>query len=347
MDIEIPLIAPLDNLKLGVLIQTELNNKTKPLGSLGQLESLAKQLGLILNTPNPILVQPQLVVFAGDHGLTAQGISAFPSDVTWQMVENFLAGGAAVSVLSRQHQLALTIVDTGVAKEILPRKSLIIKKLALGTADSSQALAMQPAQCLQAIKNGQEIICNLPGNVLLLGEMGIGNTAAASLIMSRLLGIPITNCTGAGTGLDKAGLLKKINVLEAVLKRHPQASSAIEILSAFGGFEIATMVGAILQAAAQRRVIVVDGFITSTAVLIAQALEPNILQYCIFSHCSHEQAHAQLLHYLNVQPLLDLDLRLGEGSGAALAWPLLISACHLLNEMASFSSAQVSTKNRG
>ena len=345
MDIELPLIAPLDNLKLGELIQTELNNKTKPLGSLGQLESLAKQLGLILNSPNPILVQPQLVVFAGDHGLTTQGISAFPSDVTWQMVENFLAGGAAVSVLSRQHQLDLTIVDTGVAKEILPRKGLIIKKLALGTADSSQALAMQPAQCLQAIKNGQEIICGLPGNVLLLGEMGIGNTAAASLIMSRLLDIPITNCTGAGTGLDKAGLLKKINVLEGALKRHPQASLPIEILSAFGGFEIATMVGAILQAAAQRRVIVVDGFITSAAVLIAQALEPNILQYCIFSHCSHEQAHAQLLHYLNVQPLLDLDLRLGEGSGAALAWPLLISACHLLNEMASFSSAQVSTKN--
>jgi len=347
MDIELPLIASLDNLKLGELIQTELNNKTKPLGSLGQLESLAKQLGLILNSPNPNLVQPQLVVFAGDHGLTAQGISAFPSDVTWQMVENFLAGGAAVSVLSRQHQLDLTIVDTGVAKEILPRKGLIIKKLALGTADSSQALAMQPAQCLQAIKNGQEIICNLPGNVLLLGEMGIGNTAAASLIMSRLLGIPITNCTGAGTGLDKAGLLKKINVLEAVLKRHSQASSAIEILSAFGGFEIATMVGAIMQAAAQRRVIVVDGFITSAAVLIAHALDPNVLQYCIFSHRSHEQAHAQLLHYLNVQPLLDLDLRLGEGSGAALAWPLLISACHLLNNMASFSSAQVSTKNRG
>ena len=139
MDIELPLIAPLDNLKLGELIQTELNNKTKPLGSLGQLETLAKQLGLILNSPNPILVQPQLVVFAGDHGLTAQGISAFPSDVTWQMVENFLAGGAAVNVLARQHHLDLTIVDTGVAKEILPRKSLSIKKLALGTADSSQA----------------------------------------------------------------------------------------------------------------------------------------------------------------------------------------------------------------
>jgi len=345
MDIELPFIAPLDNLKLGESIQTELNNKTKPLGSLGQLESLAKQLGLILNSPNPILVQPQLVVFAGDHGLTNQGISAFPSDVTWQMVENFLAGGAAVSVLSRQHQLDLTIVDTGVAKEILPRKGLIIKKLALGTADSSQALAMQPAQCLQAIKNGQEIICGLPGNVLLLGEMGIGNTAAASLIMSRLLGIPIAKCTGAGTGLDNAGLQKKISVLLKVLQRHSQANSAIEVLCAFGGFEMATMVGAIIQAAAQRRVIVVDGFITSSAVLIAQALDPNVLQYCIFSHCSHEQAHAQLLNHLNVKPLLDLDLRLGEGSGAALAWPLLISACYLLNEMASFSSAQVSTKN--
>ena len=324
-------------------LQPLLDHKTKPLGSLGRLEALALELGLILGTEAPQLTQPQMVVFAGDHGLTAQGISLFPSDVTWQMVENFLAGGAAVSVLARQHGLALTVVDAGVAHDFAPRPGLQLRKIAAGTADASQGPAMTLAQCQAALDQGAEVVRSLPGNALLLGEMGIGNTSSAALLMARLTGLPIEQCVGRGTGLDDAGVKRKLTVLHQVLTRHEQAVEPLQALAAMGGFEIAMMVGAVLEAAAQNRVIVVDGFIASSAVLVAQALQPLVLQRCVFAHQSDEQGHARMLAHLKAQPLLNLGLRLGEGSGAALAWPLLESSCRILAEMASFESAGVST----
>ena len=358
-------IPDLHNSELAQRLQHKLDSKTKPLGSLGRLEALALQIGLILGSEAPELEQPQLVVFAGDHGLAARGVSAYPSDVTWQMVENFLAGGAAVSVLARQHRLALTVVDCGVRHDFAPRGAeadfqsskgnfqsrLVIRKIAPGTADSSTGAAMTATQCEQAIANGRELIGQLPGNALLLGEMGIGNTSAASLLLARLAGQDIAQCVGTGTGLDPAGLQRKLGILRAALQFHGQAREPLAALAAFGGFEIATMVGAVLQAAFQRRVIVVDGFIATSAVLVAQALAPHVIQRCVFSHLSGETGHGLMLRHLGpdrdtpAPALLDLGLRLGEGSGAALAWPLLMSACALLREMASFESAGVAGKS--
>jgi nicotinate-nucleotide--dimethylbenzimidazole phosphoribosyltransferase len=338
-------IADLHDTALAQRLQHLLDNKTKPLGALGQLERLALQIGLILGTEQPHLQQPQMVVFAGDHGLAARGVSAYPSDVTWQMVENFLAGGAAVSVLARQHGLALTVVDAGVAHDFAPRAGLQIRKVAAGTADCTAQAAMTEAQCAHAIEQGREVVQGLPGNAVLLGEMGIGNTSAASLILARLSGEPIQACTGRGTGLDDEALQRKLLVLREALARHADAVSPLQVLAAFGGFEIAMMVGAVLQAAAERRVIVVDGFIASSAVLVASQLRPRVLQRCVFAHQSDEAGHAMMLLLLRAQPLLRLNLRLGEGSGAALAWPLLTSACAILREMASFEAAGVATSH--
>jgi nicotinate-nucleotide--dimethylbenzimidazole phosphoribosyltransferase len=340
-------MPPLDDLAHAGLtqrLQHKLDHKTKPLGSLGRLEGLAQQLGLILGSETPELREPQLVVFAADHGLAARGVSAYPSDVTWQMVENFLAGGAAVSVLARQHGISLTVVDCGVRHDFAPRPGLRSHKIAAGTADASAGPAMTTAQCAQALAHGQALVKDLPGNALLLGEMGIGNTSAAALLLSRLAGLEIADCTGAGTGLDAPAIERKTSVLREVLLRHEGVSAPLEVLAAMGGFEIATMVGAVLQAAADRRVIVVDGFIASAAVLVAAKLDPRVLQRCVFAHRSGERGHALMLAHLQARPLLDLGLRLGEGSGAVLAWPLLVSACAILREMASFESAGVSQK---
>ncbi|WP_341236937.1 nicotinate-nucleotide--dimethylbenzimidazole phosphoribosyltransferase [uncultured Limnobacter sp.] len=342
MSFDLPVVHNPSNTVLQARLQTLIDNKTKPLASLGKLEALAVQIGVALGTESPVLEEPQLIVFAGDHGLTRQGVSAYPSDVTWQMVENFLAGGAAVSVLARQHGLSLSVVDCGVQHDFTARNGLYIRKIGYGTGNSFEGPAMSIPQCGQAMNNGMELLRSLPGNVLLLGEMGIGNTSAASLLMARFTGHDIAECTGAGTGLNAEAVQRKASTLREVLHRHKNTESPMEILAAMGGFEIATMVGAVLQAASERRVVVVDGFIATAAVLVAHAMCPNVLAHCIFAHQSGEQGHRNMLKYLNAQPLLDLGMRLGEGSGAALAWPLLVSACALLRDMASFDSASVS-----
>jgi nicotinate-nucleotide--dimethylbenzimidazole phosphoribosyltransferase len=264
--------------------------------------------------------------------------------VTWQMVENFLAGGAAVSVLARQHGLALTVVDAGVRHDFEPRAALLQRKVAPGTADSSATAAMTANQCQQALRAGVDVVRGLPGNTLLLGEMGIGNTSSAALLMSRLCGEPLSKCSGRGTGLDDAGLARKRTVLQEVLSLHADATEPLDVLGAFGGFEIAMMAGAALQAASERRVVVVDGFICGAAVLVASRLSPAVLDYCVFAHRSDEAGHALMLRHLQVLPLIDMRLRLGEGSGGALAWPLIVSATVFLRDMASFESAGVSTK---
>ena len=342
----ISFINDITDAALAQKLQQALDSKTKPLGSLGRLESLALQTGLILGTDQPRLERPQMLVCAADHGLAARGVSAYPSDVTWQMVENFLSGGAAVSVLARQHGLALTVVDCGVRHDFAPRPGLLVRKVAPGTADASAGPAMSMAQCLQAIQAGRDVVQGLPGNVVLLGEMGIGNTSVASMLLARLAGLPIADCTGAGTGLDDAAVQRKVAILGEVLTLHAQATAPLDALAAFGGFEVATLVGVVLQAARERRVVLVDGFITTAAVLVAHALQPHVLQRCVFAHRSGERGHGLMLDHLGAQPLLDLGLRLGEGSGAALAWPLLESACTVLRNMASFASAGVATQQK-
>jgi nicotinate-nucleotide--dimethylbenzimidazole phosphoribosyltransferase len=338
-------IADIHDDALARRVQHRIDRKTKPLGSLGRLESMALQLALVQGRDNPHLEAPQLVVFAADHGIAARGVSAYPSDVTWQMVENFLAGGAAVSVLARQHGLALTVVDCGVRHEFAPRPGLVVAKVAAGSDDVSLGPAMSATQRELAMAHGAALVRDLPGNVLLLGEMGIGNTSAASLLMARLTGQRLAGCVGRGTGLDDAGLARKLAVLAQALQANAYAQTPLEALAALGGLEIATMTGAVLQAAQQRRLIVVDGFITTAAVAVAAALAPAVLQRCVFAHASAESGHARWLVQLGAWPLLDLGLRLGEGSGAALAWPLIESSCRLLAEMASFEAAGVSDRD--
>ncbi|QEA14578.1 nicotinate-nucleotide--dimethylbenzimidazole phosphoribosyltransferase [Comamonas flocculans] len=347
MRFTLPDIPSIDDAALLAQLQHKLDRKTAPLGALGALALLARQIGQILGSLQPRLREPQLLVFAADHGIAARGVSAYPSDVTWQMVGNFLAGGAAVSVLARQHGITQTVVDCGVRRDFAPAEGLLIRKIAHGTADSSLGPAMDAGQCERALVNGMQIVRALPGNALLLGEMGIGNTSAATLLVAQLTGIKMVDVVGAGTGLDAQGLLHKAAVLREALAANVRAAEPLQALAAFGGFEIATMVGAVLQAASERRVIVVDGFIAGSAVLVATQLAPAALQRCVFAHRSDERGHARLLQWLGVQPLLDLGLRLGEGSGAALAWPLLQSACLILDEMASFESAGVSDKSPG
>ena len=339
-------ITPL-NQHLQTALQEKIDQKTKPLGALGQLEQLALKIGLIQNSLSPQLKQPCIIVFAADHGLTAAGVSAFPQAVTAQMVGNFLAGGAAINVFAKQHGIELLIVDAGVNADLSAYPQLIHAKIAHGTANSINQPAMSAEQCQQALQTGADLVnrqwqagCNCIG----FGEMGIGNTAAAALIMQRLTGLPLSQCTGRGTGLNDSQLAQKIATLQQVLDRHAHATDAFAVLQHFGGFEIAMMTGAYLQAAANGMTILVDGFITCAALLAAARLNPTVLDYCIYSHVSQEQGHQALLQHLNAQALLNLNMRLGEGSGIAVAYPLLQSAVAFLNEMASFAEAGVAGK---
>ena len=338
-------LPPPDDPARAARVQQRLDGKTKPLGALGRVEALAVQLATALRSDAPRLQAPQLVVFAADHGLARHGVSAYPAEVTPQMVRNMLAGGAAVSVLARLHGLALTVVDCGVAADFEPAPGLHVAKVCHGSADCTVEPALGPGRCTQALAHGAALVARLPGNALLLGEMGIANTSAAALLMTRCTGLPLAQCVGRGTGLDDAGLARKTAVLQRALERHAQAATPLEWLAAFGGAEIATMTGAVLEAARRHRVVVVDGFITTAAVAVAAALQPAVLQSCVWSHASAESGHARWLEQLGAQPLLDLGLRLGEGSGAALAWPLLRAAEALLAEMASFDSAGVSRRS--
>lgn len=345
-----PTIANTENNELRQQLQQIIDLKTKPLGALGRLEMLALQLGMIQGTTTPHIEQPQIRVFAADHGLTKHGTSAYPSAVTAQMVSNFLQGGAAINVLARQHNIELKVVDAGVDADFAnsPFKDhpqLLNYKVRHGSRDALTEPAMTEAECLAALKNGMKVAEDLAGNLLIVGEMGIGNTSAASLLLARLGDVPIADCIGRGTGLDDAGLQHKTDVLTQVLARHNEAQSPLDALAALGGIEIAMMAGALIQAASERRILLIDGFIASSALLVAERLTPGVAQYAIFAHHSVEPGHAHLLKLLNAESLLDMGMRLGEGSGAALAYPLLQSACAIINEMASFSDAGISEQN--
>ena len=347
-----PTIPNIENNELRQQLQQIIDQKTKPLGALGRLETLAVQLGMIQGTTAPHINQPQIRVFAADHGLTKHGTSAYPSAVTAQMVYNFLQGGAAINVLARQHNIELKVVDAGVDADFAnsPFKDhaqLLDYKVRHGSGDALTEPAMSVAECLAALENGMDVVKSMAGNLLIVGEMGIGNTSAASLLLARLGDTPINDCIGRGTGLDDAGLQHKATILTQVLARHSeaQAQAPFDVLAALGGLEIAMMAGALIQAASERRILLIDGFIASSALLAAERLAPGVAQYAVFAHHSVEPGHAHLLKLLNAEPLLNMGMRLGEGSGAALAYPLLQSACAIINEMASFNDAGISGQN--
>jgi nicotinate-nucleotide--dimethylbenzimidazole phosphoribosyltransferase len=341
----LPVIDSTADAMLASRLQHKIDQKTKPQGALGQLERLALQIGLIQRSDTLRFEAPQMVVFAADHGIASEGVSAFPQAVTVQMVGNMLAGGAAINVFARQHGFALQVVDAGVAADLADHPQLQQRKLAPGTQNMCEGPAMSLAQAHEALEAGMAVVRELPGNVVAFGEMGIANTSAAALLLARLASLPIKEVTGRGTGLDDTELQHKQAVLQRALDRHANVQEPLAVLAALGGFEIAMMSGAMLQAASERRVVLVDGFIAGAAALVAQALVPQVQDYLVFCHRSAERGHHLLLAHMKATPLLDLDMRLGEGTGALLAWPLLQSAALFMAEMASFDSAGVSSRN--
>jgi nicotinate-nucleotide--dimethylbenzimidazole phosphoribosyltransferase len=324
-----------------------LDTLTKPLGALGRLEPLAAQVCAVQGSLTPAISHPVAVVFAGDHGVADRGVSAYPRAVTEQMVKNFLSGGAAINVLARLQGMELWIVDAGVDGDCGTHPRLITAKIRRGTRDLSVEAAMTAEECRAALERGSHVIDQViprGGNTVVLGEMGIGNTASAALLMHGLTGVPLADCIGRGTGLDDAGLKRKREVLAAAFARRPAPQAAEELLAEFGGYEIAMLVGAFLGAAAQRSLIIVDGFTVTVAAALAARIEPCVLDYCVFGHCSAEHAHRALLAHLRVEPLLDLGMRLGEGSGAAVALSVVRAAVDLFTRMATFEGAGVSEK---
>ncbi|MTI31004.1 nicotinate-nucleotide--dimethylbenzimidazole phosphoribosyltransferase [Xanthovirga aplysinae] len=337
--------SPDQNLK--ATLQQKIDHKTKPIGALGQLEVLAMQIGLVQQTESPQLNNPTVVVFAADHGIAKEGVSAYPQEVTYQMVMNFLQEGAAINVFCQQNGLGLKVVDAGVNYDFPEDDRLISAKIGYGTKSFMWGPAMTEEECLKAIQSGRKVVRQLAAqgcNVIGFGEMGIGNTSSASLMMSLLCNMPLENCVGKGTGVDPRGLGKKLHALKKSLDFHGPLFKPLKILQTFGGFEIAQMFGAILEAAEQQMLILVDGFIATAAFISAYKMYPQIKHYAVFCHQSDEKGHARMLEYLQVRPVLKMDMRLGEGTGAALAYPLIQSAVCFLNEMASFESAGVSTK---
>ena len=331
-----------------VEIQQKIDFKTKPLGALGMLEKIAFQIAHVQQTLSPELTKPHIVVFAGSHGIAKEGISAYPSEVTAQMVLNFLNGGAAINVFARQHGIELVIVDAGVDFVFEKSEKLINAKIGFGTQSFLSADAMTSEQCKNCLEKGAEIVKNIKQtgcNVIGFGEMGIGNTSSAAVIMSKLLDIPIADCVGKGTGLDDQQLLQKLSILQNALTFHAESGNdPMQVLQTFGGFEMAMMCGAMLEAHRQNMVVLVDGFIASVGFLCAFQMNDKIMNNAIFCHQSDEKGHKLLLQNLNAKPILDLNMRLGEGTGCAVAYPLLLSAVAFFNEMASFESAQVSQK---
>jgi nicotinate-nucleotide--dimethylbenzimidazole phosphoribosyltransferase len=333
---------------IAAALQHKIDFKTKPLGALGKLESIALQIGSIQNTLSPTLTKPTIVVFAADHGIAKEGVSAYPQEVTFQMVMNFVQKGAAINVFCEQNNIDLQVVDAGVNFDFGSNENIINAKIANGTASFLQEKAMTEMQLEQCFAHGKNIVTSIANNgcnIIGFGEMGIGNTSAATMIMSAVCNLPIEKCVGRGTGLNDAQLENKIRILQQAKNNHGVVENAMEILQTFGGFEIAQICSAMLTAFENKMTIMVDGFIASSAFLIAHKMNPLIIENAIFCHVSDEFGHQNLLNYLEAKPLLNLGMRLGEGTGCAVAYPIIKSAVSFVNNMASFKSAGVANKD--
>ena len=339
-------IPPLDEAARSAA-QHHVDVLTKPLGALGRLEPLAVQVCAIQGILRPQITMPVAIVFAADHGIADRGVSAYPRAVTAQMVKNFLAGGAAISVLARVQGMELWVVDAGVDDDCGTHPRLVNAKIRRGTRDLVAESAMTAEECQAALLAGKRVLEQVSApdcNTVVLGEMGIGNTASSALLMHRLTGLQLRQCVGRGTGLDDSGLERKRAALATASRRVGKAEP-LELLAQFGGYETAMLTGALLAAAARRMLIIVDGFTVTVAVALAARLDRRVLDYCIFGHCSAEHAHRALLEHLEAEPLLDLGMRLGEGTGAAMALGAVRGALALFTDMATFESAGVSNRS--
>ncbi|MDU8911238.1 nicotinate-nucleotide--dimethylbenzimidazole phosphoribosyltransferase [Aestuariicoccus sp. MJ-SS9] len=322
-------------------LRRKIDLKTKPQGALGRIEDLAASIARLQGTLSPRMESCELMLFAADHGIAAEGVSAYPQEVTRQMVLNFAAGGAAACVFARSLGLGLHVVNAGVKGGVFGMEGILDRPVAEGTASFLGGPAMTQVQVDQALATGGALATASTADALAFGEMGIGNTSSAVLIAHKMLGRPVADLVGRGTGLDDAGLARKRAVLERAAARTGDLD-ALNTLRHYGGFEIAMMAGAMIGAASRRQVVIVDGFIVTAAALLACAMEPAARAAMVFAHASAEPGHRAMTEALEARPLLDLDMRLGEGTGAALAWPLLRAAVDMLNGMASFDDAGVS-----
>ena len=327
---------------LETTVRDLIDGKTKPLGALGQVESIAVQIARATGKTAPRLESCELTIFAADHGIAAEGVSAYPQAVTRQMVLNFLHGGAAANVFANSVGASVRVVDAGVAGQPMEHPDLLPRRIAAGTQNCLLEPAMTEAQRDDAIGAGRELAADCAADVLCFGEMGIGNTSAATLIANKVLDLPLAGLIGRGTGLDDEGLARKSAVLRAASERTAPVLGAEAALAEYGGFEIAMMAGAMLGGAHSERPILVDGFISTAAALVAVRMEPEAERNLIFAHRSAEPGHSEMLEALKARPILDLEMRLGEGTGALLAWPVVRAASAMLTDMASFESAGVS-----
>ena len=334
--------------KLMEKTQKRLDNLTKPLGSLGRLEGLAKQICGITGKDNPYLGNKVIFTLAADHGVTEEGVSPYPKEVTAQMVYNFLAGGAGINVLASHSGARVVVVDMAVASDLRTDPRLVIKKIAYGSKNMAKGPAMSRDEAVKAIVAGFEVFedeFRRGADIIGTGEMGIGNTTAASAITAVFTGKPVEEITGRGAGLDDKGIKHKVETIKKALAiNKPDAGDAIDVLSKVGGFEIAGLAGIILAAASRKVPVVVDGFISGAAALVAYKIEPKVKDYMIAAHQSVEGGHKYILEHIGLKPLFDLNLRLGEGTGAALAIGLAEASVKILTQMATFQSANVSEK---
>ena len=322
----------------------KINNLTKPKGSLGRLEELALQIGLIQQSLCPTLKNPQNIIFEGDHGIADEGVSASPKCVTWQQTLNFISGGSGISFLCRQHGFKVKIVDSGVDYDFGENPNIIDMKVGRGTRNFLHEAAMTEDEMSLCIVRGSRIakMCYEEGtNVLSIGEMGIGNTSPSSVWMHLFTGIDLEKCIGAGSGLDNSGVRHKYEVLKQAVENFSLEPTPTNIIRYFGGYEMVMAIGAMLQAAELGMIILVDGFIMTSCILAASMVYKDVLDYAIFSHCGDEAGHRLLLDWLGAKPLLSLGLRLGEGSGAVCAYPIVDSAVRMINEMDTFSHAEI------
>ncbi|MCM8773822.1 MAG: nicotinate-nucleotide--dimethylbenzimidazole phosphoribosyltransferase [Candidatus Omnitrophica bacterium] len=327
-------------------VQDRLDNLTKPKASLGRLEEIAKKLVIITGNLRPKLKDKVIFTMAADHGVVEEGVSAFPKEVTSQMVYNFLRGGAGINVLAKHVGARVVVVDMGVAVDLKKDPKLIIKKIGYGTKNMTKGPAMSKKQAISSIEVGIEVFeeeYKKGIDIVGIGDMGIGNTTPSAAIGSVITGKSVEEITGRGTGIDDIRLSKKIEVIKRAIEiNSPLANDGLDVLAKVGGFEIGGLAGVILAAAARRIPIVIDGFITTASALIAYKIRPEVKEFMFSSHCSEEKGHRFMLSYLGLRPLLDLDMRLGEGTGAALAMNIIEASIKILNEMATFESAGVS-----
>lgn len=337
-------IRPTANKNLEDIAVNKINNLTKPKGSLGRLEELALQICMIQETTEPTLRNPHNILYAADHGIVEEGVSLSPKEITWQQISNFLHGGAGINFLCRQHGFKLVIVDSGVDYDLPKDKGIIDRKINRGTRNFLYGDAMTEEEMEKCLEYGAECVTaayNDGCNVVSFGEMGIGNTSASSLWMTCLTNIPLKQCVGAGSGLDNAGINHKYNVLKQALDNYKGEYTVENVMKRFGGYEMVMAVGGMLRAAELRMIIIVDGFIMTNCMLAASMINPNVKDYAIFGHTGDESGHKLILDYMNAKPLLSLSLRLGEGSGAICAYPIIDSAVRMINEMDTFSNASI------